>query len=106
MHYRLKRLSATETDQLLDEIEASFDHYGFGMWAVQRIDDQRLIRSVGMEVACDESLFAPAHHIGWTLARDAWGYGYAAEGATAVLDHVFEVVGLPEVVAHTTSANE
>jgi ribosomal-protein-alanine N-acetyltransferase len=104
--YRFKPMSKTESDELLDEIEGCFDQHSFGMWAVERIRDQRLIGSVGLEVAHDDALFSPPQYMGWTLARDAWGHGYATEGASAVLDYVFDVVGLPEVVAHTTNANE
>lgn len=82
------------------------DQRGFGQWAIERIMDGRVIGFTGLEVADDDVLFSPPVHIGWHLARDTWGYGYATEGAAAALDYVFEVVGLPEVVSHTTSANE
>jgi RimJ/RimL family protein N-acetyltransferase len=105
MRYRFKPLARHESDDLIEKIEASFDHCGFGQWAVERIEDERVIGFTGLEVAEDDALFAPPVHIGWHLARDAWGHGYATEGATAVLDYVFDVIGVPEVVAHTTTAN-
>lgn len=43
----------------------------------------------------------PATEIGWRLARHAWGHGYATEAATAVLDHAYTVLELPEVVSFT-----
>jgi ribosomal-protein-alanine N-acetyltransferase len=44
--------------------------------------------------------------IGWTLARDVWGHGYATEGAVVALNYAFDQLRLDEVVAHTTGGNE
>jgi ribosomal-protein-alanine N-acetyltransferase len=106
MRYRFKPLTRQESDSLLDAIEACFDTNGFGQWAVERRRDHRVIGFVGLEVADTDSPFRPLVHIGWHLARDAWRHGYATEGATAVFDFVFDDIGLSEVVAHTTAANE
>ena len=35
--------------------------------------------------------------IGYTLARDAWGIGYAVEAAEAVVEYLFETVGVTRV---------
>lgn len=106
MRYRFKPLTRRESDDLLDSIESCFDQYGFGQWAVERSVDQRVIGFIGFDVSDDTALLSPPVHIGWHLAPDVWGYGYATEGATGALDYVFDTVGLPEVVAHTTSANK
>jgi RimJ/RimL family protein N-acetyltransferase len=106
MRYRLEPLTHQASYDLIDDIEACFDEHGFGQWAVERIEDRRVIGFIGLEVADNDTLFSPPVHIGWHLARDAWGHGYATEGATAALDHVFDIVRLPEVASHTTSANE
>jgi RimJ/RimL family protein N-acetyltransferase len=37
--------------------------------------------------------------IGYTLAREAWGKGYAVEAATALVDHLFETIGVTRVAA-------
>jgi RimJ/RimL family protein N-acetyltransferase len=105
MRYRFKPLTPEQSFDLIDNIEACFDRHGFGQWAVERIEDRQVIGFIGLEVADDDAPFSPLVHIGWHLARDAWGYGYATEGANAALDYVFKEVGLAEVVAHTTSVN-
>ncbi|HSY48896.1 MAG TPA: GNAT family N-acetyltransferase [Thermoanaerobaculia bacterium] len=44
--------------------------------------------------------------IGWILARDAWGRGYAAEAGAAAMRHVLETLGRPRVVAIIDPDNE
>jgi RimJ/RimL family protein N-acetyltransferase len=41
----------------------------------------------------------PEIEIGWRFRRDAWGAGFAAEAARAILDHAFGALGLAEVIA-------
>jgi RimJ/RimL family protein N-acetyltransferase len=43
--------------------------------------------------------------LGYRLRRDAWGQGYATEGAVALLVHGFDAVGLEHVWAQTMAVN-
>lgn len=42
----------------------------------------------------------PGTEVGWGLSRNAWGKGYASEGAAACMDYVFDVLGWSEAI-HT-----
>src|ERR1043165_1828339 len=44
--------------------------------------------------------------IGWWLAREAWGRGYATEAGGAAMRHVLETLGRPRVVAIIHPMNE
>ena len=44
--------------------------------------------------------------VGWRLAREHWGHGYATEAAREALRFGFEQVGLDEIVSFTVPANE
>lgn len=44
--------------------------------------------------------------IGWWLARDVWGRGYATEAGGAAMRHVLETLGRPRVVAIIHPDNE
>jgi len=44
--------------------------------------------------------------IGWILARDAWGHGYATEAGSAAMRHVLETLARPRVVAIIDPDNE
>lgn len=106
MRYRFDSLSRRESDALIDEAETYFETRGFGLWAVERKWDGRLIGYNGFGTSEFDAPFCPAVDIGWTLARHAWGRGYATEGAIAAVDYAFDHIGLDEVVAHTTHLNE
>jgi RimJ/RimL family protein N-acetyltransferase len=40
----------------------------------------------------------PGTEVGWGLAREAWGKGYATEGSTAAIDWAFDKLGWTEVI--------
>jgi len=44
--------------------------------------------------------------VGWILARDAWGKGYATEAGGAAMAHVLETLGCDRVVAIIDPLNE
>ena len=44
----------------------------------------------------------PGTEVGWGLAREAWGKGYATEGAIACMDWAFDVLGWTDVI-HTVA---
>jgi RimJ/RimL family protein N-acetyltransferase len=43
--------------------------------------------------------------VGWRLAREHWGHGYATEGARAALAFGFDALALDEIVSFTTHGN-
>lgn len=48
----------------------------------------------------------PGEEVGWGIAREHWGKGYASEGATAAMDYAFFVLGWPEVIHCIHEENE
>lgn len=42
----------------------------------------------------------PGTEVGWGLVRQAWGKGYATEGAAAAMDYAVDILGWTEVI-HT-----
>jgi RimJ/RimL family protein N-acetyltransferase len=47
----------------------------------------------------------PGTEVGWGLAREHWGNGYATEGASAAIDWVFDALGWREVIHCIEAAN-
>jgi RimJ/RimL family protein N-acetyltransferase len=98
-------LSQEQSDELAARIDANFDRYGFGLWAVEVRDVSPFIGFIGLAVPRFKAHFTPCVEIGWRLSADQWGRGYATEGARAALAFGFDVVGLRQVVSFTVPAN-
>lgn len=106
MEYFLAPLSASESDALVDRISAHHEQYGFGFWAVELRATSAFIGFTGLAVPQWNAPFAPCVEIGWRLAREYWGYGYATEAAQAALAFGFDELKLEEIVAFTAAINE
>jgi ribosomal-protein-alanine N-acetyltransferase len=98
-------LSPEASDALVQRIETCFRERGYGLWAVEVPGDAEFIGFIGLQPTTFQAHFTPAIEIGWRLAATHWGRGLASEGARAVLDQAFGVIGLSEVVSLTTTAN-
>ena len=94
-----------ESDAGFDRIVAKMSSHGFGLWAVEVPSIAEFIGFVGLNPA-DALLGRPVLEIGWRLAAEHWGRGYATEGGRASLAHAFDVLGRDEVVSFTTTANQ
>ena len=106
MEYFPSVLSRGESDQLAKKIQAKIEKNGWGFWAVSLKENATFIGFLGLNDIDPSFPFAPAVEIGWRLAFDAWGKGYATEGAKAVLQYGFETVNLNEIVSFTAVQNQ
>lgn len=98
-------LDRAASDSLVERIEARWASDGFGLWAVERVDDGALLGFTGLAVPLFEAHFTPAVEVGWRFAPFAWGHGYATEAARAALRFGFDDLALAEIVSFTVPAN-
>lgn len=105
MEFFPSTLSRSESDELVKRINAHFDENGFGLWAVEWKQKSAFIGFIGLWVPRFDAHFTPCVEIGWRLAHDYWGNGFATEGANAVLELAFGPLGLSEVVSMTAIPN-
>lgn len=68
---------------------------GFGFLGVYEKSTSELVGRVGYH----NPEGWPGFEIGWTIARDRWGRGYATEAARRVLRHAFEAMGQKHVIS-------
>jgi RimJ/RimL family protein N-acetyltransferase len=92
-------LSREESDALVESAGVAIALRGWGLWAVEA--DGSFVGFVGL----NEPGFMPGVEVGWRLAREAWGHGYATEAARAAVRYAFEEIGLDEVVSFTSTTN-
>ena len=78
-------LNRDETLASIVRIRAHFDAYGYGLWAAELARESRFVGYVGLAVPPYETHFTPCVEVGWRFAADAWGNGYATEGARAAI---------------------
>lgn len=108
MEYFPARLSRTESDQLAERIKNKMDEKGWGMWAVSVPGAAEFIGFIGLNSTDPVSFpapFTPAIEVGWRIAFEYWGRGYATEGAKAALTYGFKTLNLNEIVSFTAVQN-
>ena len=98
-------LDRAASDAFLDRMRAGLDARGWGLWALQPPGDGPAAGFVGLNPAGDYLPVAPAVEVGWRLAHEHWGRGYAPEAAARVLRFAFTELALAEVVSFTSAGN-
>ncbi len=97
--------SHEETDRHMEHLRQQIERLGYGFMAVERLDRGQCIGFVGIQEPSYELPFGPCTEIGWRLARNHWGQGFASEAAQACLRFAFAQRGLSEVVSFTATTN-
>lgn len=105
MEFFPETYSEERTRRFVDIIRARWVELGYGLWAVERKDTMRFIGYIGLWPATFPAPFTPAVEVGWRLAANQWGRGYASEGGKAALRYGFDTAGLDEIVSFTSRLN-
>ena len=98
-------LTREESDASVDRFEAGFDSNGYGLWAVERRDTGAFIGFTGLNPMPAGIPGEGGVEVGWRLARDQWGHGFATEAALESLRFAFDELGLAHVNAITAVSN-
>jgi RimJ/RimL family protein N-acetyltransferase len=88
-----------ESDELLARIRGHWHEHGFGLYAVEVKATGAFAGFVGLAIPSFLPDVLPAVEVGWRLAREHWGNGYATEGARASLEHGFGELGLEQIIS-------
>ena len=94
-----------ESDASVKIVSDHIQRHGWGFWAASLLETGEFIGFIGLQPVPFQAAFTPAVEIGWRLAFDSWGKGYATEGAKAALAYGFETLNLDEIVSFTTVEN-
>jgi RimJ/RimL family protein N-acetyltransferase len=93
------------SNAMVDRIQTLINESGWGLWAVETQADRQFIGFVGLQVPNAALPYSPCVEIGWRLAYEYWGKGYATEAARGVLEVGFDRLNLPEIVSFTATIN-
>jgi ribosomal-protein-alanine N-acetyltransferase len=97
-----KPYAAAEVDEWFARQARQIAEHGVCMGALIEKSTGRLAGTAGTQPLGTTGNF----EIGWILARDAWGFGYATEAGGAAMRHVLETLAHPRVVAIISPDNE
>ena len=98
--------SREQSNALAEHARRQIEEEGWGLWAVEVVGGANFIGFVGLVRPSFEEHFTPAVEVGWRLAREHWGHGYATEAGFAAVAFGFEELGLEEIVSFTSELNE
>lgn len=98
-------LTREQSDAFARHIRDTIESRGWGLWAVEAPGDAEFVGFVGLGRPSFEAHFTPAVEVGWRLAREHWGKGYASEAARAAVAYGFDELGLGEIVSFTSRLN-
>lgn len=95
-----------ETRTYIQKVSRHFQTHGFGVYAVDRLEDSRFIGYIGFQYFNFDTRFSPGVEIGWRLHPDVWGQGLATEGALACLNYGWSELGFEKVYSFTALINK
>ncbi len=98
-------LDRVQSDTAVDRYLTHFEDTGFGLWALERLDDGAFLGFTGLNPMPEGVPGEGDLEIGWRLARHAWHHGYATEAARAAVDAAFGPLRLPRLWSMTAVTN-
>lgn len=105
MEYFPNTLAKEETDNFYHLIKQEIKDSGYGLYAAEVKATGEFIGLIGLHKATFEADFTPCIEVGWRLKKEAWGNGYATEGAKACIQYAFMELGVKEVYSFTATIN-
>lgn len=103
MEYFPALLTIEESNEMAKRIESIIAEKGWGFWALEV--REQFAGFVGLNEPGYLLPCSPCVEVGWRLAQEFWGYGYATEAANVALKFAFETLKLKEVVSFTAVSN-
>jgi len=101
MEYFPSLLDRAQSDAVIGRIAGHFAREGFGLWALEVPGVAPFIGFCGLS----RPVFMPVVEVGWRLAREHWGHGYATEAARKSVAWGFAHLDLDEIVSFTVPGN-
>lgn len=106
MRFFPMRRSRAESDAVMDRMRDDILRDGFGWMAAELTATGECIGFAGLNKA-DLAAIAPPEtlEVGWRLAPEFWGFGYATEAASRLLDFAFDDLARTQVISFAVVGN-
>lgn len=105
MEYFPTLLTKDEASLYIYQTREKIKTIGFGFYACELKATHEFIGFIGLNIPSFQADFTPCVEIGWRLAKEHWGKGYASEGALKWLDVGFDEFDLERIVSFTPKDN-
>jgi len=105
MRYFPKTQNKEDTQRFILRMQDQFSKTGYCYFAAERLADNVFLGFIGIMYQDYEADFTPCVDIGWRLAKNFWGNGYATEGAKACLSFAHETLNLERVYSVASKYN-
>jgi RimJ/RimL family protein N-acetyltransferase len=105
MEFLGPELSRADVDTAVDRQNGFIDVHGHCFWAIERREDGAFMGFCGLKPGAEDTPIEGDIEIGWRLAHDFWGKGYAREAAGASLDWGWANLDVRGIAAITTIDN-
>ena len=104
----MDRFGHDEARAWLERQDRSWQERGHGRVAIIQRDSGQLIGRTGLGWLAGITGTAGLEEteLGWTLARESWGFGYATEAAQAMADWAFHTLGVERIVSMIEEGND
>lgn len=100
------RRNREQADRIMDRMRDGIDRNGFGFAAIELRETGECLGFAGLSIVMDTPPIPDGSiEIGWRLASEHWGKGYASEAARAWLRFGFETLLLDEIIAFAVRDN-
>jgi RimJ/RimL family protein N-acetyltransferase len=105
MEFFPSTIARAQAEAMAGRMRAGLERDGYGWWPIEVKGGTAFAGVILLQEIPFEAHFTPAMEVGWWLAFESWGHGYATEGARAALGYAFEELHRAEIVAITTPVN-
>ena len=100
------RRDRAAADAVMDRMREEIARDGYGWTAAEIAATGQCIGFIGLhQVEIPGLAAASTHQIGWRLAPEFWGKGFASEGAGALLAFGFDQLSLNEIISFAVWSN-
>jgi RimJ/RimL family protein N-acetyltransferase len=104
MRFFQRPLPKADTQAMMERMERLYEEKGFCYFAVDDLESQTLIGTIGLGWKTFEADFTPTVDIGYRIGKAWWNQGFSTEGAAACL-HYARQLQIPKVVAMASIGN-
>lgn len=87
MRFFEKPLQREDTQAMMERMERLYEEKRYCYFAVDELESQTLIGTIGLGWKTFEADFTPTVDIGWRIGKAWWNQGFCTEGAKACLDY-------------------